>query len=260
MTRRRFRGIAVGLALLALASVSVARGRTLHVVDMNGAPVPGVWVIYHHEGARPNPAHSTTYQATGRSLIQGDSAGRVEIPLSVHVHWPFPIETHPSLRVDLVYAPDLHNGLATIGDSAIARPGAVVADDLATVSLADLSSNPEGWEGTLMNVRSIIGDLISERTLRPARRNAGPETMALTRVLIGDFSHEYRGFLDRYGDVARPRPEMPRALRSSSTEVEQQAWEAMVERDLAREPLWGDRAERLFAREVERFVSESNSR
>jgi hypothetical protein len=34
----------------------------------------------------------------------------------------------------------------------------------------------------------------------------------------------------------------------------------MVDQDLAREPLWGDRAERLFAREVERFASQSNSK
>jgi len=34
----------------------------------------------------------------------------------------------------------------------------------------------------------------------------------------------------------------------------------MVDKDLAREPLWGDRAERLFAREVEQFARESNSK
>ena len=108
----------------------------------------------------------------------------------MHVHWPFPIQTPPRLRVDLVYAPDLHNGLASIGDRAITRPGAAVADDLATVSLADLSQDPERWEGTLMNVSSIIGDLISERTLRPPRRKATPETMALTRALVGDFARD----------------------------------------------------------------------
>jgi hypothetical protein len=257
--RARFWLVVIGLTL-ALASVSIARGRTLHVMDTNGAPVPGVWVVYHHEGTRPNPAHSTTYQATGRSLIQGDAAGRVDIPASVHLHWPFPLETHPSLRIDLVYAPGLHNGLATIGDRAITRPGAVVANDLASVTLADLSSSPERWEGTLMNVSSIISDLISERSLRPPRRKAGPETTALTRVLVEDFSHEYQAFLDSYGHVTRPRPEMPAALRSSSSETERRAWEAMVDRDVAREPLWGDRAERLFAREVEQFAGESNSK
>jgi len=43
--------------------------------------------------------------------------------MSVHVHWPLPIESHARLRVDLLYAPALHNGLATIGDRSIAQPG-----------------------------------------------------------------------------------------------------------------------------------------
>ena len=262
MTRRSSRAIAVGLALLALASVSIERGRTLQILDMRGAPVQGVFVMYHHEGDRPNPAHTTTYEASGRSLIQSSSAGRVEIPPSVHVHWPFPIETPPRLYVDLVYAPTLHNGLATIIGSATAQPGAfAVGDDLASVRLADLSESPERWEGTLMNVSSIIGRLMSERTSPPPRRSPRPETTALTRVLIGQFSREYSAFLDRYGDVVRPKPEMPDGLRLGLTESERQAWEKMVEQDLAREPRWGDVAQRLFAREVERFAGvESNSK
>jgi hypothetical protein len=259
MTRGRLGGIAVGVAVV-LASVSIEGGRTLHVVDMSGAPVRGVWVAYHHEGARPNPAHTTTYQATGRSLVQADSAGNADIPPSVHLHWPFPIETPPRLRIDLVYAPGLHNGLATIGDRAIARPGAAVSEDLATVSLADLSQNPQQWEGTLMNVSSIVETLMGEQTVRAPRRNATPQTGALTRVLVRDFSREYTEFLERYSHVSRPRPEMPSALRASSTEAERRAWEAMVDKDLAREPLWGDRAVRLFARDVERFTRDSNSK
>ena len=260
MTRRRFRVIAVGLALLTLASGSIERGRTLQIVDMSGAPVQDVLVVYHHEGDRPNPAHTTTYEASGRSLIQSSSAGRVEIPLSAHVHWPFPIETHPRLSVDLVYAPALHNGLATIVGMASAQPGAfVVARDLANVTLGDLSERPDLWEGTLRNVSSMIGRLIGDQTSRPPRRRARPETTALTRVLIGHFSREYSAFLDRYGDVARPRPEMPNALRLSSTEAERRAWEKMIDQDLAREPRWGDVAQRLFARDVERFAGvESN--
>jgi hypothetical protein len=190
MTRRRVRTIAVGFALLALASASIECGRTLQIVDINGAPVPDVLVVYHHEGDRLNPAHTTTYEASGQSLIQSSSAGRVEIPLSVHVHWPFPIETHPRLRVDLVYAPALHNGHATIGSTPpTAQPGVVVvAADLANVTLGDLSGRPDLWEGTLMNLSWIIGQLIGDQTSRPPRRSPRPETTALTRVLIGHFS------------------------------------------------------------------------
>jgi hypothetical protein len=46
---------------------------------------------------------------------------------------------------------------------------------------------------------------------------------------------------------------VPDALRYS-TENERQAWKKMVDRDLAREPRWGDVAQRLFAREADRFV------
>ena len=148
MRRRRPLVITLAIALLALSSVSANCGRTLRVVDMNGAPVERVFVIYHHEGYRLNPAHSTTYEVGRRSIAQSSSAGRVKIPASVHVHWPFPIETHPRLRADLVYAPAFHNGLATIGDRAIAQPGAFdVADDLAGVRLADLSGSPNCGKG-----------------------------------------------------------------------------------------------------------------
>src|SRR5262249_10756500 len=157
MTRRHLLAVALTLALLALLSVSIDRGRTLRVVDIYGAPVAGVFVVYHHEGYRLNPAHATTYEASRRSIARSRSVGRVEVSPSMHVHWPFPIETRPTLKVDLVYAPALHNGLATIGDRAIAQPGAFdVAGDLASVRLVDLSDSPALWEGTLRNLSAII--------------------------------------------------------------------------------------------------------
>ena len=248
MTRRQL--FAVALALLALLSVSIDRGRTLRVVNIDGAPVESVYVIYHHAGYRLNPAHSTTYEASRRSIARSRSAGRIEIPASVHVHWPFPIETHPRLWVDLVYAPALHNGLATIVDRAIAQPGAFdVAADLASVRLADLSESPAMWEGTLRNLSSIIGRLIGERSSR-----ARPDTTALIRVLAGHFAQEYGAFVDRYRDVVRPRPQITAGLQFS-TEQERRAWNEMVDRDLAREPRWGDVAQRLFARDAERFAT-----
>ena len=243
MTRRRLLVVTLAPALLVLARVSVDLGRTVRVVDMYGAPVEGVFLIYHHEGHRFNLAHSTTYEASRRSIVQSRSRGRLEIPAFVHVHWPFPMESHSRVWVDLVYAPALHNGLATIGDRAIMRPGAFeVGGDLASVRLADLSGNPALWEGTLRNLGSILGRLIGER--RGERR-------ALTPVLLRHFVQEYEAFLDRYREVARSTPPMPAGL----TEQERRAWYEMVERDLAREPRWGDVAVRLFGREAKRFAS-----
>ena len=145
MTQRRVLGFALPLTLLALSSVSIDRGRTLRFVDIDGMPIEGVFVIYHHEGHRLNPAHATTYEASRRSRAQSRSVGRVDISPSVHVHWPFPIETHPGVRVDLVYAPAFHNGLATIGDRAIAQAGAFdVAGDQASGSSIYRTAPPFG--------------------------------------------------------------------------------------------------------------------
>ena len=255
MTRRSL-SVAIAFALLALSSVSINPGRTLQVADIDGAPVEDVFVVYHYEGYRLNPAHSTTYEASRRSVAQSRSAGRVEIAPSMHAHWPFPIETHPGLRVDFVYAPTFHNGLATIGDRAMSQPGAFdVKDDLSSVRLADLSDNPALWEGTLRNLSSILARLIGEQSSGSPSRRARPEATASTSLLAGHFVKEYRAFLDRYRNVTRPRPQMPAGL----TEEERRAWNAMVNRDLAREPLWGDVAQRLFARDAERFTGGSDS-
>jgi hypothetical protein len=261
MTRRRLLAVASVPTVLTLLSVSVDRGRTLEVLDFNGKPVESFFVIYHHEGSRPNPVHPITYEASRRSITQSNSAGSVEIPPSLHVHWPFPIESHPRLRVDLVYAPVFHNGHATIVESAVAKPGIFdVAGDLATVKLADLSDSPALWEGTLRNLSSIIGRLDDERSSGAPRRRAQAETTALIRVLAGHFVKEYEAFLHKYGAVARPRPEMPYGLQFS-TENERRAWKEMVDRDLEREPKWGDVAQRLFAAEAKRFASvESGSK
>ena len=79
----------------------------------------------------------------------------------------------------------------------------------------------------------------------------------MTRVLAGHFAREYGAFLDRYRNVTRLRPQMPAGL----TEEERRAWNEMVDWDLAREPRWGDIAQRLFAREAERFARvESDSK
>jgi len=126
-----------------------------------------------------------------------------------------------------------------------------------SVRLADLSDYPILWEGTLRNLSAIIVQLVGEQSSSPPPSRVRPETMALTRVLAVHFVKEYGAFLDRYRSVTRPRPQMPAGL----TEEERRAWNEMVNRDLAREPLWGDVAQRLFARDAERFTmvgSDSN--
>lgn len=246
--RRRL--IVIGLALLVLASVSLDCGRVLRVVDTNGSPVRTVLIVYHREGGRLN-LHPQTYQASAPSVLEGGPDGRVWIRPSIYMHLPFPLETHPTITVDLVFAPLLHNGLATIRDRAILDPGGFrVDDDLATVTLSDLAENPFLWQGTMMNVSSMIERLLA----KDARQLPRAKTVEL-RLLIGYFTAEYQAYLARYGDVFRPRPEMPDVVRLG-TVADKQAWEAMVDRDLAREPRWGNVARRLFASEVERLSRE----
>jgi len=47
MTRRHSLAASFSLVLLALSSVSVNCGRTLRIVDIDGAPVEDVFVVYH---------------------------------------------------------------------------------------------------------------------------------------------------------------------------------------------------------------------
>jgi hypothetical protein len=118
------------------------------------------------------------------------------------------------------------------------QPGGFeVAGDLASVKLNDLSENPALWEGTLGNLSSLTGRLIEE--------------LAPVRELAGEFVRDYNAFLERYREVPRSTPPMPAGLN----EAEVRAWHEMVEKDLAKEPRWGDVAQRLFASEARRFAS-----
>jgi hypothetical protein len=251
---RHLRLVVIAAVLLVLASVSIDCGRGLRVVDTNGSPVRTVLIVYHHEGRRLS-FHPQSYQASAPSILESVPPGRVQIPPSIHAHKPFPLEAHPKIIVDMVYAPSLHNGLATIRDTGIYTPGAFrVDDDLSTVTLSDLSGTPLQWQGTMMNVSSMISQLLIERSSGDSSNRPRPVTAELHR-LIQLFTADYEAFLVRYGDVARPRPEVPAVVRFGSP-ADRPAWEKMVDTDLAGEPHWGDVARRLFAREVERFSKE----
>jgi hypothetical protein len=99
----------------------------------------------HHEGYRPNLAHTTTYDASRLSIAQS-SFGRGDFPVRACA-LALPIETHPGLRVDLVYVPAFHNGLATIGDRAIAQLAPSTSQATGERQAVDLSDSPALWEG-----------------------------------------------------------------------------------------------------------------
>lgn len=239
----RSRALILIIAALVMASVSISCGRTFVIRDPMGAPVSGAYVAYHREGSRFAIAESVTYQASRLALLKSDGAGRIVIPWAVHARWPI-LDTPPKVNVDLIYAPTLHNGLAWITRGvAISRPREFeVAPDVTSVRLENVADDPVLYQGTLENLSSLLGRLTSQPT-------SGDATPGLTGELIAHFKSEYAAMLDRYGETPRIQPSMPSAV-TSSTDQEKRAWQAMVEKDLAERPRWGDELRRRFATEI----------
>jgi hypothetical protein len=247
MSRWWSRALIVVVAVLALSSISISCGRTLAVSTMQGAPIPGAYVAYHREGNTFGLIESLTYQASRIGVLKTDASGRAVIPGAVHMHWPI-VQSHPEIAVNLIYAPPLHNGLASVNRRvAVSRPQEYeVSDDLRAVRLDDVSGDPSRWRGTLENLSSLLGRLRSQEM-------RGEETPGLTDELIEQFQNEYRAILDRYGDVLRARPDMPEVVRWS-TDQEKVAWQSMVDKDLAERPHWGDELKRRFSTEIDIYL------
>ena len=104
MKRLWSRALVLGVAALAVASVSIDCGRTFVVSNMGGTPITGAYVAYHHEGRTYGIAESVSYQASQLALLKSDAKGSVVVPPAVHVHWPI-IQTGADLTIDLIYAP-----------------------------------------------------------------------------------------------------------------------------------------------------------
>jgi hypothetical protein len=233
--------------MLAAASISFSTPRTFQVVDNAGTPLNLAYIAYSYVGARFNPVHASTYQASRLAVARSDRGGRVAIPAAFHIHRPFPIEGHPSLWMEFVYVPQMHNAWGQINKGSPSRPGNFEIDATRRrATVFDLGGQPQLWEGTLRSLSSVIQRLVSTSPGEAPLRKADPATAALTLELMGHFRQEYESFLARYRDVARPMPEMPQHLLDS----ERRGWTEMVEADLARSPRWGDEISRLFRDEV----------
>ena len=253
---RRLRLAAVVIALLLVAgSVSYSCGRTYTFVDEANAPVDPIYVAFYHSGSRPNPVHPVSYRASTLRVIRSDASGQLVIPGKLHVHLPFPIETHPSVEVELVYAPRVHNAWGRLHVDAPPMPGLFGLDQnrrKATVS--DLSTKPDAWQGTLSNLSSVINRLVAPAVDGRRLVSTDSTTVALTRELIGHFRSELAAFLTTFEETPRQKPEMPPYARWSGPE-EQKRWAESVEADLAREPTWGALIRRRYTDELRYFVA-----
>ena len=250
----RLRWVVLVLAILVAAgSVSFQSARKIEFVTPAGTPAGPVYVAYSYLGSRPNLVHPVSYEARPLALLKGDEAGRVVFERTVILHQPFPIQTHPALRTEMVYAPALHNawGQLNPGSPSYAR---VFEMDLIQprATVWDLSDRPDRWDGTMWNLASVISRLIYPREGEAPLPERDSATTALTRELIGHFRQEYDAFLARYAGVDRPRPEMPEFVRMSSAE-EKRRWIEQIDADLAREPKWGMVTTRVFQIQVRQF-------
>jgi hypothetical protein len=103
------------LVLLVAASVSYNSGYTLDIVGDDGTPQTA-YALYTHQGYWLNPVHPVSYTATRLTVIRSNDRGRLTIPAAFHVHWPFPLQSHPRLSIQLIYGPsavrDVEHSLA----------------------------------------------------------------------------------------------------------------------------------------------------
>ena len=230
------------LGLLVTACASYTGCYTLEIVDNEGRPHTA-YAIYNHQGQWLNPAHPVSYNATRLTVIRSEEAGRLTIPAAFHLHFPFPLQTHPTLQIEMVYVPQLHNAGGRIGGGYAASTAGAWEMDAASprAVVFDMSDRPERWHDTLSNLSFFIGPLAS----RPVG-DVDPSTAAPLRELIGHFRSEYDAFLARYGDVPRPRPPMPVLFGDD----EKRRWAEMVDEDFAQQPTWGLHVRRRYEREL----------
>jgi hypothetical protein len=249
MKRRRVMRVVplILIGLIVLASVALVRGRSIDIVDMDDRPIAGAFLMYHREGARLSVAHPVSYVDTPYTLVRSDGRGRVSIPAVVRVHWPWPLESHPRVIVDFVYARRVHNGLANLRAGDGAKPGVfeLTGDHL---RLADVSRDPALWHGSLRDGAYFLPNAMG-RIGRPA---PAAETIRTAGRLLDELTADYGAFLEQYQHVARPRPEMP-AFARYGTDDDKRKWRENVQQDLAREPTWGPVAQREIGRQLRAY-------
>jgi hypothetical protein len=236
MRRRRLIALVL-LVLLVAASVSYTSGYTLDVVDSEGRPQTA-YALYTHQGYWLNPAHPVSYNATRFTVVRSDDNGRLTVPAAVHLHWPFPLQTHPQLWIEMIYVPRLHNAWGRIVRRVPASEAGIWQMTTRNRAMVfDLSDRPERWQGTLSNLSFFMS---------PAVRDVDHSRAGPLLELVGHFRAEYHAFLERHDDSPRPLPPMPPLF----TDDEKRRWKAMVDTDLSQRPTWGLEIRRLYEGEV----------
>ena len=131
-------------------TVSWTSPSTLTITGPDGTPVSNAFVRYHYAGSLTNPVQPVTYVARGSAIIRSGANGQAMIPFRLHVRRPLPLSTPPSLHVDCIYVPRLHNAFGPIAAFATSVPGVFATDEggtrivvsAVTGTLRPLSSPP----------------------------------------------------------------------------------------------------------------------
>ena len=251
MTGRRHRPwprviVALLAAIVAAATISWTSASAVVITRADGAPAAGAYFRYHYSGSFINFVHPISYVAKGSVIARADANGRAAIPFRLHVRRPFPISTPPSVFVDCVYVPSLHNAFGPVGRSTSSVPGVfTIEEQRRQIVVFDLADNPEHWERSLRHIFHCIQSTVWQIGAIAPADPQDTRTAAHTREVIGHLRRDYAEFIARYADVPRPAP----SARDSLTESERDHAAA----NLAREPLWGQFVERDWRRKLKQL-------
>ena len=231
------------VSAFALATVSWTPAATFRLIDEHGAPAADAFIRFHYDGHLINLVHPVSYIARGSVIVRSDADGLVRIPGRVHFRRPLPLSTPPSLFIDHVYVPRLHNAFGPIAKQTMPRPGVFsISEQRDVVGVADVSGSPERWELSLRFLYDCIRETLSRDGSRTPAAPGDARTAAHALALIDHLRREYAAFLAAYGSVTRQRPAEPQW----GSERDRQLWREQIDAQLAREPLWGPFMERIW--------------
>jgi hypothetical protein len=216
---------AAGVLAAALLASTVGRVPPQEIVlrGPGGEPIEGGWVGYRYKGYSFNLVCSITWHRPG-GVVATDAAGRAVIP--GHLYWKRPLDGYLRPQVELAYAPALHNA-GRYGPETASSPGRAAIDpERRTATLSDLGGDPEGWQRSMYDLHTFLRKAMDGKPGRDDRVEAGPDALC---ALAAHLRAEHEAFLARHGESPRPGPE-----------------EAV-----AREPLWGPFAERIWRRDLD---------
>ncbi len=137
-------------ALFVAFSVVIVPGLNLKLMDSNGKPLSGCFIVYDYQlyaNFDPKPG----------SILETDSQGNVRIPLKlIHKH---PLLTfNPKIRMWCIYSPRMHNATEVYAwPASVSLKGIVDARPKERkITFYDLSDYPADWFAALNQMQNVL--------------------------------------------------------------------------------------------------------